>query len=247
MFVLDLYKNTLARELLDEASVELNRLRSNSQAFTLARNDLLQMIRNLKDELFESNSIATLTKFNIDRQNQSILVQRHLGARITNEFYEELTPHTDIIWNTLKRTTLENIVKDYEKINAARVDLTRRWEKARQEQMQLRVEGDVGRLQAEVDRLNKSINQVQLSRQKIRAFHNNRATKLKHQTNVRKSTIGKEIDELRAEILENESLLQRRIEEEIEIRDTIRSRQEHIDKFNARNQSQDVEEEVLES
>lgn len=233
MIALDLYNNSVARAILKEAIAELHQLKINREPGFLIHKDSLQLLRNLNDELSACNSVSVLTKFNNDRQNQSILVQRHLSARVSNDFYVKLLKSPSAIANALKKTTRENILKDYEKINAVKVDVIQRWEEARQEQKKIETEEKRQWLATEFNRLNNLVNGVQLCRQKTSLFHAVKIKRLQQQIEHWKRSLVSESEAMTTEIKEGELLLENALRESIDIEEDLKNRQAVIDDFNA--------------
>lgn len=231
MFALDLYNNIFARAILKEAIAGLTQLEIKKAPSCIVHEDLLQMLRKLDDDLYTFNKTSILTKFNTDRKNQSILVQRHLSARISNDFYVKLLTNTDAIANALKTTTLENILEDFLKINAVKVDVTQRWEEARQEQKKIEVDERMQILKMEIDRLNELIDGVQQSRQKVNSFHSSKLLRLKQQIDHWKSMLKEELVDMATEIKERELLLEEAVQQSHDIENTIKERQTVIDNF----------------
>lgn len=232
MFALDLYNNTFARAILKEAVAELTQLEIRTAPSCIVLEDLLRMLRKLDEELYAFNSTSVLTKFNIDRRNQSILVQRHLSVRISNDFYVKLLANTDAIANALKSTTLENILEDFEKINAVKVVVTQRWEESRQEQKEIEVDERMQFLAKEIDRRNELIDGVQQCRQKVNSFHNSKLLKLKQQIDHWKYMLRKELEDMAKEIKERQLLLEEAVKQSHDIEKMTKERQEVIDNFN---------------
>lgn len=232
MFALDLYNNTFARAILKEAVAELTQLEIRTAPSCIVLEDLLRMLRKLDEELYAFNSTSVLTKFNIDRRNQSILVQRHLSVRISNDFYVKLLANTDAIANALKSTTLENILEDFEKINAVKVVVTQRWEESRQEQKEIEVDERMQFLAKEIDRRNELIDGVQQCRQKVNSFHNSKLLKLKQQIDHWKYMLREELEDMAKEIKERQLLLEEAVKQSHDIEKMTKERQEVIDNFN---------------
>lgn len=232
MFALDLYNNTFARAILKEAVAELTQLEIRTAPSCIVLEDLLRMLRKLDDDLYAFNSTSVLTKFNIDRRNQSILVQRHLSVRISNDFYVKLLANTDAIANALKSTTLENILEDFEKINAVKVVVTQRWEESRQEQKEIEVDERMQFLAKEIDRRNELIDGVQQCRQKVNSFHNSKLLKLKQQIDHWKYMLREELEDMAKEIKERQLLLEEAVKQSHDIEKMTKERQEVIDNFN---------------
>lgn len=233
MIALDLYNNALTRAILKEAIAELHQLKINREPGCLIHKNSLQLLRNLNDELTACNSVSVLTRFNIDRQNQSILVQRHLSARVSNDFYVELLKSPCAIANALKKTTRENILKDYEKINAVKVDVVQRWEEARQEQKKIETEEKSQWLATEFDRLNSLVNGVQFCRQKTSLFHAEKIKRFQQQIEYWKQSLVSESEAMTTEIKEGELLLEKATQESIDIEEELKNRQAVIDDFNS--------------
>lgn len=232
MFALDLYNNTFARAILKEAVAELTQLEIRTAPSCIVLEDLLRMLRKLDDDLYAFNSTSVLTKFNIDRRNQSILVQRHLSVRISNDFYVKLLANTDAIANALKSTTLENILEDFEKINAVKVVVTQRWEESRQEQKEIEVDERMQFLAKEIDRRNELIDGVQQCRQKVNSFHNSKLLKLKQQIDHWKYMLREELEDMAKEIKERQLLLEEAVKQSHDIEKMTKERQDVIDNFN---------------
>lgn len=242
MHALDAYNNILGRVILDEAVAELNQLKINSEPNCFIHNDLLQVLQKLSDELYASNSISTLTRFNNDKHNQSILVQRHLSARISTDFYAKLLTDTNAIETALKKTTHENIIGDYVKINAVKLIVTQHWQETRQEQKKIQVDERTECLAMEIDRLNNLIDGVRLCREATKSFHNKKVLRLKHQIDHWKCLLRKDFEKLGTEIEEGKLMLEKAIKHSVDIADMIGKRQEIIDNFNAEQEEQEKQE-----
>lgn len=233
MVALDLYKNAFTRAILNEAVAEMNQLKINGEPISLIHKDLLQMLRKLNDELSARNSVSVLTRYNNDRQNQSILVQRHLSTRISNDFYLNLLKNPTAVANASKKTTRENILEDYVKINAIKVGVIQRWEEARQEQKKIETEERTESLAMEIDLLNNLVNRVQLCRQKTNLCHANKIKRLQQQIDHWKRSLVSECEKMTTEIREGELRLEHAKQESIDMEEMLKNRQIVIDDFNA--------------
>lgn len=246
MTALDLYNNAFTRAILTEAVAELNQLKITREPNCVIHKDLLQMLLKLNDDLYAFNSVSVLTRYNNDRQNQSILVQRHLGSRISNDFYVNLLKSPTAIANALKKTTRENILKDFVKINAVKVDVMQRWEEARQEQKKIRVEEITQCGAMEIVRLNYLVNGVQLCRQKTNLCNADKIKRLQQQIDHWKRSLVNEFETMTTEIKEGELMLEYTIQESIKIEEMLKNRQAVIDDYNAEPEP-DVEEHLFAS
>lgn len=231
MLALDLYTNALIRAILAEAVAELSQLQMTSEPSCLAHRDLLQMLRKLNEELHASNSVSTLIKFNCDRRNRSILVQRHLNERISNDLYVKLLTNVKAVAKAMKSTTEVDIRNDFVKINAVKVDVMRRWEEARQEQKKTEVDKRTRCVTMEVERLTNLVNGIQLCREKTNSFHNNKMQRLKQQINHWNRSLQEEYGKIANEIKDGELLLENAIKQAADTEDLIDKRQEIIENF----------------
>lgn len=232
MLALDLYNNTLIRAILEEAVAELTELQMASEPSCLVHGDLLQMLRKLNDDLHASNSVSILTKFNFDRRNQSILVQRHLNERISNDFYVKLLTNVKAVAKAMKSTTEVNIRNDFVKMNAVKVDVMQLWEEARQEQKKTEVDKRTQCLAMEVERLTNLVNDIQLCREKTNSFHSNKIQRLKQQIDHWNRSLKEEYGKIAKEIKDGELLLEHAIKLAADTEEMIDKRQEIIDNFN---------------
>lgn len=232
MINLDLYNNTFARAILREAFAQISSLKINRKPSCLIHKDLLEMVHNLNDELYAFNTITIMTNFNNDRQNQSIIVQHHLGKRISNDFYVKLLTGRNAIANALKTTTHENILMDYVKINNDKIDVIQRWEEAREEQKKIKVDEKAEFLTMEIDRFNNLLNGFQLCRQNANLFNRKKLVKLTHQIDHWKQLLAEKLKKMTNEIEHGEMLLQNEIQKSNDLEEIMKERQEIIDDFN---------------